>query len=39
MAAGKAASFRNRLEGWNGDPNLHDAVHVWVGGSCWRHRR
>lgn len=26
-------SFRNQLEGWNGDPNLHNNVHVWVGGS------
>jgi tyrosinase len=25
-------SFRNQLEGWMG-PNLHNRVHVWVGGS------
>jgi tyrosinase len=25
-------SFRNQLEGWQG-PNLHNSVHVWVGGS------
>jgi len=25
-------SFRNQLEGWLG-PNLHNRVHVWVGGS------
>ncbi len=25
-------SFRNQLEGWRG-PNLHNTVHVWVGGS------
>jgi len=25
-------SFRNQLEGWMG-PNLHNSVHVWVGGS------
>lgn len=26
------SSFRNQLEGWRG-PNLHNTVHVWVGGS------
>jgi len=28
-----ASSFRNRLEGWRGDGNIHNRVHVWVGGS------
>ena len=31
-----ATGFRNRLEGWSGGPNgepwLHNRVHVWVGG-------
>jgi tyrosinase len=31
-----SAGFRNRVEGWSGDPNggpmLHNRVHVWVGG-------
>ncbi len=25
--------FRNRLEGWYSGPQLHNRVHVWVGGS------
>jgi tyrosinase len=27
------AGFRNRLEGWFSGPQLHNRVHVWVGGS------
>jgi tyrosinase len=27
-------SFRNQLEGWRG-PNIHNRVHVWVGGSMY----
>jgi tyrosinase len=27
-----SASFRNRLEGWNPPLQLHNRVHVWVGG-------
>lgn len=27
-----AASFRNELEGWLNGPNLHNRVHVWIGG-------
>jgi len=26
-------SFRNRLEGWRGDGNIHNRAHQWVGGS------
>lgn len=26
------ASFRSRLEGWNGSPRLHNQVHRWIGG-------
>jgi tyrosinase len=26
-------SFRNKLEGWINGPQLHNRVHVWVGGS------
>lgn len=26
-------SFRNTFEGWSSGPNLHNRVHVWVGGS------
>jgi tyrosinase len=26
-------SFRNAVEGWNGPANLHNRVHVWVGGN------
>lgn len=26
-------SFRNTFEGWASGPNLHNRVHVWVGGS------
>ena len=26
------ASFRNRLEGWESGPQLHNRVHVWIGG-------
>jgi hypothetical protein len=28
-----ASGFRNRLEGWINGPQLHNLVHVWVGGS------
>ncbi|MDF0675978.1 MAG: tyrosinase family protein [Nitrospira sp.] len=28
-----ASGFRNRLEGWISGPQLHNLVHVWVGGS------
>jgi hypothetical protein len=28
-----ASGFRNRLEGWISGPQLHNRVHVWVGGS------
>ncbi|AFS81917.1 tyrosinase family protein [Candidatus Nitrosopumilus sediminis] len=28
-----ATSFRNRLEGWLGTGNIHNRVHVWIGGS------
>jgi len=27
------AGFRNTLEGWRNGPQLHNRVHVWVGGS------
>jgi tyrosinase len=27
------SGFRNRLEGWINGPQLHNLVHVWVGGS------
>ncbi|MDQ3539675.1 MAG: tyrosinase family protein [Chloroflexota bacterium] len=27
------SGFRNRLEGWISGPQLHNRVHVWVGGS------
>lgn len=27
------AGFRNRVEGWISGPQLHNRVHVWVGGS------
>jgi hypothetical protein len=27
------SGFRNRLEGWISGPQLHNLVHVWVGGS------
>jgi hypothetical protein len=27
------SGFRNRLEGWINGPQLHNRVHVWVGGS------
>lgn len=27
-----SGSFRNRLEGWINGPQLHNRVHVWVGG-------
>ena len=27
------SGFRNRLEGWIAGPQLHNRVHVWVGGS------
>jgi tyrosinase len=26
------AGFRNRMEGWNGGPRMHNLVHRWVGG-------
>ena len=28
-----ASGFRNRVEGWISGPQLHNLVHVWVGGS------
>ena len=28
-----SSGFRNRLEGWISGPQLHNLVHVWVGGS------
>jgi tyrosinase len=28
-----ASGFRNRLEGWISGPQLHNLVHVWIGGS------
>ena len=31
--AGTGPSFRNQLEGWINQPQLHNRVHVWVGGS------
>lgn len=30
--ANAAAGHRNRLEGWEDGPQLHNSVHVWVGG-------
>jgi len=30
---GSNPSFRNKLEGWINGPQLHNRVHVWVGGS------
>jgi tyrosinase len=31
--ASSSSGFRNRVEGWISGPQLHNLVHVWVGGS------
>ena len=31
--SGSLAGFRNTTEGWRNGPQLHNRVHVWVGGS------